>query len=130
MFIVLELWLLQWRADDDKQLSGRIIRVKISCGYSASRPTKTGCLVFKSSGQITCEYFFFKFERTYSTALLCIISHTNIVTLANNVLDLFRGGKYLGCSDLPILVQIKILNACFYGVLVEFNASTMCLVQV
>lgn len=130
MFIVLELCLLQWRADDDKQLSGRIIRVKISCGYSASRPTKTGCLVFKSSGQITCEYFFFKFERTYSTALLCIISHTNIVTLANNVLDLFRGGKYLGCGNLPIPVQIKILNACFYGVVVEFNASTTCLVQV
>ena len=59
MFTVLKLSLLQWRPDKDKQLSGRIIRVKISCDYSTSRLTKTGCLVFKSSGQITCEYYIF-----------------------------------------------------------------------
>ena len=56
MFFVLELCLLQWRPNKDKQLSGRIIGVQIFCNYSASRLTKTGCMVFKSSGQITCEY--------------------------------------------------------------------------
>lgn len=56
MFFVLELCLLQWRPNKDNQLSGRIIRVQIFCNYSASRLTKTGCMVFKSSGQITCEY--------------------------------------------------------------------------
>ena len=65
MLFLLELCLLQWRPNKDKQLSGRIMRVKISCDYSTSRLTKnkTGCLVFKSSGQITCEYiamFFLK----------------------------------------------------------------------
>lgn len=43
----------KWRPNKDNQLSGRIIRVQIFCNYSASRPTKTGCMVFKSSGQIT-----------------------------------------------------------------------------
>ncbi|CAH3046396.1 unnamed protein product [Pocillopora meandrina] len=39
----------------DKILSGRIVRVVINCSYSASasRPPKTACLIFKSSGQIT-----------------------------------------------------------------------------
>lgn len=44
----------KWADTRDKNLFGRIVQVTATCNYSASatRPPKTACLIFKTSGQI------------------------------------------------------------------------------
>ncbi|XP_022809074.1 uncharacterized protein LOC111346051 isoform X2 [Stylophora pistillata] len=45
----------KWADTTHKNHLGRIVRVKVTCNYSASasRPAKTACLIFKTSGKIT-----------------------------------------------------------------------------
>ena len=51
------------------------MQVKVTCSYSApaSKPNKTACLVFKTSGKITCECVFLEiFKNVVIFNLRCL----------------------------------------------------------
>ena len=77
VFILLAF--LKWADTMEKNFMGRIVQVKITCNYpaSASRPPRTACLIFKTSGQITCECVFleiFKNTVIFNRGVKCMKS--------------------------------------------------------
>ena len=57
LLIFIAFFLFQWKADKNNTLSGRIIRLNITCNYAtASKKPFNGCLLFKAVGTVTCEY--------------------------------------------------------------------------
>ena len=47
---------IQWKAANAGKLSGRIIRLNVTCNYSSSTGPDTKCMLFKALGSVTCKY--------------------------------------------------------------------------
>lgn len=61
------LFFFQWKADINNALSGRILRLNVTCNYTETnnRPLN-GCLLIKAVGAVTCEYTIIQTRVCYS----------------------------------------------------------------
>ena len=64
----------QWEADTNNTLSGRILRLVVTCNYAAdaNKPPLHGCLLFKAVGDVTCEYSVFSDSDMACSTILII----------------------------------------------------------